>query len=457
MTATAEIASPDQRWQRAQGVELLGLVSGSGLNHSTYLVRRPDGQVVQLTELLHHIVAAAARPIVSEDLARRVSKSFGRELDAEGLTFLAEGKLEPLGLLERPGTDLASPPPSSAPLLALSGKTTILSRSAVNRTARLLSPLYAPPVVVLACVALIALDIRLFLGTDILSALSSVLLTPGMLLSLFVLAVAGALVHEMGHAAACRFGGATPGVIGVGLYLIFPAFFTDVTDAYRLDRRGRIRTDLGGLYFNVWWVLCAGVAYLMTDSPLLLVLVVLTQLQMAQQLPPTVRLDGYFVLADLAGVPDLFARVGPVLRSLVPGRAVDPRVRELRPAARWIVTAWVLIVVPFLATVLVWLVIGLPMILADGAAAVTMHASNLALCLAQDRPVDALMSLLSMVLLSLPALGSVLILGRVAHSLGRSLSRPVFKLLAQLAAPPIIPAAPRHAAVPKRLRVGYHF
>ena len=53
------------------------------------------------------------------------------------------------------------------------------------------------------------------------------------------------------------------------------------------------------------------------------------QLQMLQQLIPVVRFDGYYVLSDLAGVPDLFARVGPVLRSLRPGHPVDPRVSEL--------------------------------------------------------------------------------------------------------------------------------
>ena len=42
---------------------------------------------------------------------------------------------------------------------------------------------------------------------------------------------------------------------------------------------------------------------------------------MLQQLIPVVRFDGYFVLSDLAGVPDLFARVGPVAAgACVPGR-----------------------------------------------------------------------------------------------------------------------------------------
>ena len=41
-----------------------------------------------------------------------------------------------------------------------------------------------------------------------------------------------------------------PGAMGAGLYLVWPAFYTDVTDSYRLGRGGRVRTDLGGLYFN---------------------------------------------------------------------------------------------------------------------------------------------------------------------------------------------------------------
>jgi hypothetical protein len=58
--------------------------------------------------------------------------------------------------------------------------------------------------------------------------------------------VASAAFHECGHATACRYGGARPGNIGVGSYLVWPSFFTNVTDSYRLDQAARIRTDLGG-------------------------------------------------------------------------------------------------------------------------------------------------------------------------------------------------------------------
>ncbi|WP_136609368.1 hypothetical protein [Sinomonas albida] len=445
---TQEIAAPPQRWQRAAGTELLGLVSGSGLNHSTYLVRRADGQVVQLSELLHHIVAEAARPLPSDELARRVSAGFGKELDVEGLTLLAESKLEPLGLLEHPDAAPAAPPPTATPLLALTAKATLVPRAAVARLSRLLRPLYATPVVVLACLALVGLDVLLFTRSNAGAALNDVLLTPGMLLSLFALMSVGALVHEVGHATACRYGGAKPGVIGVGLYLIFPAFYTDVTDSYRLSRAGRIRTDLGGLYFHLWWVLGAGLGYLATDSPVLLLLVIMTQLQMAQQLPPAIRLDGYFVLADLAGVPDLFARVGPVLRSLVPGRGVDPRVSELRPVSRWIVTSWVLIVVPFLAGVVVWLAVSLPYILTSAAAATEVHLRNLSLAVTTGQPVEAALSLLAVTLIALPAIGSALIL---AQALAKITHAAVQRLTPRVPRP-----LPRHLIPTTRLRIGRH-
>ncbi|MDQ4489103.1 hypothetical protein RBS60_02685 [Sinomonas sp. ASV486] len=446
-----DLAPTADAWQQAEGIELLGPVKGSGLNHSTYLVRRSDGQVVQISELLQLIVAKAKRPLDSVELAKRVSEAFGRELDADGLRLLAEGKLEPLGLLMRPGKETtAVPAPKAVPLLALRAKATILPRRAVERLSWVLSPLYSPAVVTMAIASLIALDVWLFMVADAVTALNDVLMTPGMLVALFALMTVGALVHEMGHATACRYGGATPGVIGFGLYVVFPAFYTDVTDAYRLGRAGRIRTDLGGLYFHLLWVIGAGVGFLFTGSPLLLLLVIMTQLQMAQQLPPTIRLDGYFVLADLAGVPDLFARVGPVIRSLIPGRPADPRVLELRPVTRWIVTSWVLIVVPFLGGVLIWLVFSLPFILQQAYAAGSMHAHNLVASAQSGHPLEAILSGIALVMLTLPALGSVLILARAAQSLAVALAR---RLVPRLPRP-----LPRHAApAPAHLhRFGHH-
>ena len=104
-----------------------------------------------------------------------------------------------------------------------------------------------------------------------------------------------------------------------------PAFYTNVTDAYRLNRAGRLRTDLGGIYFNAVVIVLAGAAA-STGWPPLLALIALSHLEILQQLLPIVRFDGYYILGDLAGVPNLFGHVRPILRSFGPGRRRDPAV-----------------------------------------------------------------------------------------------------------------------------------
>ena len=46
--------------------------------------------------------------------------------------------------------------------------------------------------------------------------------------------------------------------MGVGIYIVWPAFYTDITDAYRLGKGGRLRADLGGMYFNAIFALAVG-------------------------------------------------------------------------------------------------------------------------------------------------------------------------------------------------------
>jgi putative peptide zinc metalloprotease protein len=229
----------------------------------------------------------------------------------------------------------------------------------------------------------------------------------------------------MGHAAACHYGGARPGVIGVGVYIVFPAFFTNVTDSYRLGRAGRLRTDLGGLYFNVWCLLVLGGAYLVTGNGLFILAALLMHIEMLQQLIPTVRFDGYFVLADLAGVPDLFARVRPVLLSLLPGRPVDPRVRELRPGTRRLVTTWVLIVVPLLTFAFGWMLYHLPYLARRTASAAAFQARAIGGAWEAHNVAALILAVVSIVVLILPALGLLLLFQRLVMVAYRVVARQV--------------------------------
>jgi putative peptide zinc metalloprotease protein len=347
----------------APGIELLGELKDSGFAEPRSLIRRADGQVIQLSRLLYLVACLMDGTRSSDDIANAVSAELGRALTADQVRYLITGKLAPLGIVAGQG---APAPPTASPLLALSARVTLLPERAACAAGTFFRPLFRVPVIMAVIVSVAALDFWIFTTHGLAPALRQVLNDPADLLLVAGLSMASALLHECGHAAGCRYGGARPGRIGAGIYLVWPAFFTNVTDSYRLSRAGRLRTDLGGLYFNLIFMLVLAAFYAATSAEILLLVIALTHLEMLEQLLPFVRFDGYFILSDLVGVPDLFARVTPVLRSCLSrwprysrGHS-DPRATGLRPRARIVITVWVLCVVPLLTLTMGYLVLHLP-------------------------------------------------------------------------------------------------
>ena len=221
----------------------------------------------------------------------------------------------------------------------------MLPERAVNVVARPFTWLHRPFALVSVLLALAAFDVWLFWIHGVAGGIRAVLYSPVLLLGVLASIVVATAFHEVGHASACRYSGARPSAMGVGIYLIWPAFYCDVTDAYRLNRRGRLRTDLGGVYFNGIFALMAGVGYFASGNEALLLIAVVQHSIALQQLLPLLRFDGYYVLSDLTGVPDILSRIKPIFRSLLPGRR-EPRVEELKSWVRFVVTAYLLVLVP---------------------------------------------------------------------------------------------------------------
>ena len=403
------------------GVEPLGEYQGSGLTDATFLVRDPEGRVVQVSRLLHLVLSGIDGQRAVSEIAARVSAEFGRTVSTGNVEYLLDHKLAPLGLLARAdGAPGPANPGWDQGVLTLRFRCTLIPEAGVQFFARLFRPLFTPAVVVAALGGLIVSDVWLVRAGQLNTALGYVVIHPVLLLLVLGLTLLSTLFHECGHAAACRYGGARPGVIGMGVYVVWPAFFTNVTDAYRLGRAGRIRTDLGGVYFNA--IFSAGLAavYLATGYQPLLAAVLLVHVEMVQQLLPSLRFDGYFILADLIGVPDLFRRIGPVLRSLIPGRPADPRVQGLKRGARVTLTAWVLVMVPLIIVELGLTILNAPSLARTFALSLADQAGALAEQLRRADIPAALLSVFSMVLLVLPMAGLSCILLITGRRLVRS-------------------------------------
>ena len=180
-------------------------------------MRRSDGQTIRYpssSTSCSRLSGPIDRPVRS---ASRVSAAYGRQLSQEGLVHLASSRLAPLGLLAPVGPadpeshpPAQSAPPRALPLLSLALRGVLVPTGLVRVIARILHPLFWTPVVLVVLVAAAVVDVIVVRSGDASIALQQVLATPALLLALWVVLTVGGLAHEMGHAVACRYGGAEP-------------------------------------------------------------------------------------------------------------------------------------------------------------------------------------------------------------------------------------------------------
>lgn len=394
------------------GVELLGEYQSSGFIEQKFLLRRPDGQVVQVSHLLYLIASRLDGRRQVQAIADEVGQEFGRRVSAANVAFLLEQRLHPLGLLE-PAEGEERPLARSTPLLSLGMRAAFFPAGLVKALTRPLLFLFRPAVVWPVVVGVLAVDIWLFFFHGVTASALLVATNPALVALILAIGAVSGIWHELGHATACRFGGADPGRIGWGIFLIWPAFYSDVTDTYRLNRAGRLRTDLGGVYFNAVGVLVLAGLYAVTGWELLLIVILFEQLQILQQGIPFLRLDGYHVLSDLVGVPDLFGRIRPILASLLPGAKPGPRVTELRPRVRVVVTVWVALTTVLLSGGLVFFLIFLPTWITAGTDSFNQRVSEASRMLGDGNHLGAAFEASQAGMLLVPALG----VGLIGHRL----------------------------------------
>jgi len=388
-------------------VELIGEYEGSGFKEAPYIARRADGQVVQLAPLLHLIAEAADGQRTNEEIAAAVSEAIKRGVSADNVRQLIDERLRPLGLIA--AANGSEPEVQKAdPMLALKLKAALVPERVVNAITTVFKPLFFPPVVIAVLAGLLALCVWLFAYHGIAQSLREVLYSPGLLMMMLGLVILSAAFHECGHATACAYGGARPGAMGAGLYIVWPAFYTDVTDAYRLGKGARLRTDLGGVYFNAIFILITAGTYFLTGFEPLLLIIPFQLLEMIHQFLPFIRLDGYYIVSDLTGVPDMFARIKPTLTSVfLPWRKTSDRVTELKPWVRAAVTVYVLTVVPLLLFMFGMMVINAPRIFSTAYDSFFVQYHKVQHDFGGGSALHGAIGIFQMIILVLPAIGIV--------------------------------------------------
>lgn len=308
----------------------ISLFDDNAAGDRRYLVEFADRVYLISPAMVDVLAALAEGPRTFDALGSIIERKTGRSIPPSKLKEMVQEALPPAFC----STVL---PPRRTPLRL---KITLVPEAIVARLARHLTWCFDRR---LAAVTLI-LFIPVMVAT--IDRATGAVLTPVSGVEVPILygaALVSVLVHEFGHAAACLRYGCPPGRIGIGLYVIFPALFTDVTRAWRLPARQRAVVDLGGLYFQSAVMVVLGAYGLLTSSPIALQLVWITLFSMFYTLNPVFKMDGYWLLSDLSGLPNLHRRMGEGVRTLLGlGGSGDPT--GARTAPRRLVMVYLVLV-----------------------------------------------------------------------------------------------------------------
>ncbi|HEX3529313.1 MAG TPA: hypothetical protein VH988_19825 [Thermoanaerobaculia bacterium] len=274
---------------------LQGITDGQILDSTdgrlSYLVVTEHGGHVRLSPSAHHLLRSLRAGWTYEDLARDLSTRGPREVSPAEVEAACLNVADRLREIDGRAADRSLP-------LGFWLRIRLLSANTVARLATCLSWAYQP-----------------FAGVLLLGFITATfppLLRQGFPLQLggaawlgYLLFLLSLMVHELGHASACSHYGATPSDIGFAAYLVYPAFYSDVTSAWSLRRWQRVVVDLGGMYLQF---VVAGIyagLYLWTHWEPLRSAFFMIWIGALFSLNPIFKFDGYWVLADALGVANL--------------------------------------------------------------------------------------------------------------------------------------------------------
>lgn len=276
------------------------------------------------------ILALLRSPETQQQLESDFAAEAGERIPASTLITLAKQTLPPVLFCDTPLPQFRNPFMVSA---------TLISPRHAARMAAWLAWLfrrqYALPIVVVFMLA------HAMVLPDALHAVHGAW-TVSQTCALVVLFLASGLFHECGHIAACRYFRCDHGSIGVGLYLVFPVWYADVTHAWRLQRRQRAVVDLGGIYFQAIFLIAVDVYALASGDPVAFKLAWLITFAMLLTLNPVFKFDGYWLLSDLSGLHNLHRQVRQSFSTLI-ARAMRKQTASRPPLQASILHAYLLL------------------------------------------------------------------------------------------------------------------
>lgn len=192
----------------------------------------------------------------------------------------------------------------------------LLPTSVVNRYSSILKVLFNKWVMFFGILLFVILDILYFVDFT-LSGKHNLTINLYVLLILLFILIFSSFFHELGHASACRYWGISHGGVGLGIYINMPVFYTDVSSIWKLSRMKRLVVNLGGVYFQMLFLIPFLVICLFYRNNILDFIILTVNFNFPLTLNPFFKFDGYWIMTDALGVANLRQRGKEWLRYIL--------------------------------------------------------------------------------------------------------------------------------------------
>jgi putative peptide zinc metalloprotease protein len=129
------------------------------------------------------------------------------------------------------------------------------------------------------------------------------------------------ILHEFAHGLTCKHFGGQVHEMGFLLIYFQPAFFCNVSDAWLFPRKShRLWVTFAGAYFEMCLWAIAMLVWRLTEpqtavNHFALIVVATSAIKSVFNMNPLIKLDGYYLLSDWLGIPNLRNKSSEYLRS----------------------------------------------------------------------------------------------------------------------------------------------
>lgn len=207
-----------------------------------------------------------------------------------------------------------------------------------------LRPLFTPAFVIVSSIVILAgLSVTVANWNEVVRDVISLFHVES-LLFVWVIAMVVITMHEFAHGLTCKHFGGKVNELGFMLIYLQPAFYCNVSDAWLFPERSkRLWVTFAGAYFEIFVWGLATLAWRITDPSTLpnhvaLVVMATSGIKSLFNLNPLIKLDGYYLLIDYLGIPNLRAKAFTYFGNLIRGfwgarvnqqNAITPREKRI--------------------------------------------------------------------------------------------------------------------------------